>query len=71
MSWLSWLTSLLASAFNQWLANRRAEEAMRELGAATAREASIREAERQEQIAEQARRVARDAIEPDPRDYRD
>lgn len=68
--WLSWLASFLATAFNQWLANRRAEAAMRDLGASQQREASVREAERQEEIADAAAQVARDAVGEDPRDYR-
>ncbi len=67
--WASAGISFLVRLITEYLANRRAEDALRDLGAATQANASRIEAERQEAI---ARRAGEDAAdEPDdPRDLR-
>ncbi len=69
--WPTWLGRWLASILDRWLASLRAEQAMRDLGAATQAAESLREAEHEEEIARAAGEVAASAIEPDRRDYRD
>lgn len=71
MPWLTWLASLIERLVASWFGSRERERAARIEAASQQREADIREAERQEEIAEQARRVAQDAIAPDSHDYRD
>lgn len=67
--WVSTGLSFLVKLITEYLANRRAEEALRDLGAATQANASRIEAERQEAIARRAGEAAAD--EPDdPRDLR-
>ncbi|GJD88157.1 hypothetical protein BHAOGJBA_1670 [Methylobacterium hispanicum] len=68
--WATAVLTLIAKIFNQWLANKRAEVAMRDLGAATARVDGLRKAERQEQKARAAGAAAAEA-QDDPRDLRD
>jgi hypothetical protein len=68
--WASLLITGLTRFLNQWLANKRAEGALRDLGAATQRADSLREAERQEQAARQTGAAAADAAD-DPHDLRD
>lgn len=65
--WLSLALGLVARIVTQWLANLRAEQALRELGAATQAADSRREAERQEAIAQTAADAAAVAPE-DPAD---
>lgn len=67
--WASVLLDLVAKTFNQWLANIRAEQALRDLGAATQSLESIRVAESQEASAVAAGEAAQDAVD-DPRDLR-
>ena len=67
--WATALLTFVARAFNQWLASRRAEQALRDLGAATARNADRAEAERQERVARDAGDAAADGPD-DPRDLR-
>ncbi|KQP67597.1 hypothetical protein [Methylobacterium sp. Leaf112] len=67
--WVSTGLSFLVKLITEYLANRRAEDALRDLGAATQANASRVEAERQEAIARRAGEAAAD--EPDdPRDLR-
>jgi len=67
--WVSTGLSFLVKLITEYLANRRAEDALRDLGAATQANASRLEAERQEAIARRAGEAAAD--EPDdPRDLR-
>lgn len=67
--WFSAGISFLVRLIAEYLANRRAEDALRDLGAATQANASRLEAERQEAIARRAGEAAVD--EPDdPRDLR-
>ena len=67
--WASAGISFLVRLITEYLANRRAEDALRDLGAATQANASRVEAERQEAIARRAGEAAAD--EPDdPRDLR-
>ncbi|MCJ2080770.1 peptidoglycan-binding protein [Methylobacterium sp. J-090] len=67
--WVSTGLSFVVKLITEYLANRRAEEALRDLGAATQANASRVEAERQEAIARRAGEAA--AEEPDdPRDLR-
>lgn len=67
--WVSTGLSFLVKLVTEYLANRRAEEALRDLGAATQANTSRIEAERQETIARRAGEAAAD--EPDdPRDLR-
>ena len=54
----------------QWLANQRAEQALRDLGAATQASASTTAAEKQEATARVAGDAAADGPD-DPRDFRD
>lgn len=68
--WATALLTFVAKGFNQWLANKRSEQAMRDLGAATARAEDHAKAERQEQQARAGGAAAADA--PDnPEDLRD
>lgn len=63
--WASALITLVVKGATQWLANLRAEQALRDLGAATQAASSRAEAERQEAIA----KAAGDAAAPeDPTD---
>jgi hypothetical protein len=65
--WLSAIITFLSRAVNDYAARRRAEDALRDLGAKTQAEASRREAERQEAVAKAAGERA--AAEPeDPAD---
>lgn len=68
--WATVLLDLVAKTVNQWLANRRAEQALRDLGAATQVAESVKIAESQEASARAAGEAARGA-EDDPRDLRD
>ena len=63
-SWLSLALGFLAKVITQWLANLRAEQALRDLGAATQAAASKAEAERQEAKA----KAAADAVATAPED---
>ncbi|KMO15423.1 hypothetical protein [Methylobacterium indicum] len=65
--WLSAIISFLARAANDYAARRRAEAALRDLGAKTQAEDSRREAERQEAAAQAAGDAAAAAPE-DPAD---
>ncbi len=67
--WASALITFLVRAANDWAARRRAEQALRDLGAATQANTSRAEAERQEAVAERAGAAAADG-EDDPRDLR-
>lgn len=62
-SWLSLALGLVAKVVTQWLANLRAEQALRDLGAATQAAASRAAAERQEAKAQAAADAA--AVAPD------
>ncbi|MFE1598170.1 peptidoglycan-binding protein [Methylobacterium sp. ID0610] len=63
--WATALLTLVAKGINQWLANRRAEQALRDLGAATQANAARAEAERQEAAAKAAaERAAVEAEDP-------
>ena len=67
--WTSWLVNLIVRGVNDWAARSRAEQALRDLGAATQANAARVEAERQETVARRAGEAAFD--EPDdPRDLR-
>jgi len=55
---LQWLADLIANIFLGWLKDRRAEEALKDLGANQARNDGVKEAEREEQIARDAGRDA-------------
>lgn len=69
MNLASLIIGFVTSFLNRWLAAKRAEQAMRELGAATQAAAARAEAERQEALAKAAGEAAAD--EPDdPRDLR-
>ncbi len=65
--WASALITLVVKGVTQWLANLRAEQALRDLGAATQATASRAEAERQEARAQTAADAATIAPE-DPTD---
>ena len=65
--WASALITLVVKGVPQWLANLRAEQALRDLGAATQATASRAEAERQETAARAAGEAAAAAPE-DPAD---
>jgi len=52
--WASWVISFVVKLITQYLANRRAEQALRDLGAATQAADAKTEAERQEAVAQQA-----------------
>jgi hypothetical protein len=65
--WLSAIITFLSRAVNDYAARRRAEEALRDLGAKTQAETSRREAERQEATAKAAGERA-DAEPEDPND---
>ena len=65
--WLSAIVSFLARAANDYAARRRAEAALRDLGAKTQAESSRREVERQEAVARAAGEAAAAAPE-DPAD---
>lgn len=68
--WASWLVALVSRLVNDWAAKARAEQSLRDLGAATQAATSRVEAERQERVAHAAGAQAQD--EPDdPRDLRD
>ncbi|GJD59294.1 peptidoglycan-binding protein [Methylobacterium dankookense] len=64
------IISFVVGFLNRWLATKRAEQALRDLGASTQRADSLREADRQEHAARQAGAAAADAAD-DPRDLRD
>jgi hypothetical protein len=65
--WASALITLVVKGVTQWLANLRAEQALRDLGAATQAATSRAEAERQEAKAQAAADAATAAPE-DPAD---
>ncbi len=65
--WLSAILAFLSRAVNDYAARRRAEEALRDLGAKTQAEDSRREAERQETVAQAAGDTAA-ATPEDPAD---
>jgi len=67
--WVSTGLSFLVKLITEYLANRRAEDALRDLGAATQANASRVEAERQEAIARRAGEAVADELD-DPRDLR-
>lgn len=67
--WASALITFLVRAANDWVARRRAEQALRDLGAATQANEARAEAERQEAVAERAASAAEDGPD-DPRDLR-
>lgn len=67
--WATAGLTLLAKVVNQYLANRRAEAALRDLGAATQRSDSLAEAERQEAAARKAGDWSENAAD-DPDDLR-
>lgn len=67
--WASGLVTFVVRLINEWAARKRAEAALRELGAATQRAESLREAERQEQQARRAGAASAEAPD-DPRDLR-
>lgn len=67
--WASALIAFLVRAANDWAARRRAEQALRELGAATQANEARAEAERQEAAAHRAGAAAEDGPD-DPRDLR-
>lgn len=68
--WASVLLDLVVKVVTQWLANIRAEQALRDLGAKTQAADSVLEAETQEAAARAAAEAAQDA-EDDPQDLRD
>lgn len=69
MNLASLIIGFVTSFLNKWLATRRAEQALRDLGAATQAATARDEAERQEAVARRAGEAAAD--EPDdPRDLR-
>lgn len=69
MNLASLIIGFVTSFLNKWLAAKRAEQAMRDLGAASQAAAARAEAERQEAIAKAVGEAA--ANEPDdPRDIR-
>lgn len=59
--WLATLLNWAARVVTQWLADKRAEQALRDLGAATERNKAHAEAERQEAAAHRAGAAAEDA----------
>lgn len=63
----SWVVSFFVKAITQYLADKRAEQALRDLGARTQAAESKAEAERQEAVAEQAAASITSANE-DPKD---
>ncbi len=67
--WASALISFLVRAVNDWAARTRAEQAIRDLGAATQANAARDKAEREEAVAERAGAAAADEAD-DPRDLR-
>ncbi|UYW25647.1 peptidoglycan-binding protein [Methylorubrum extorquens] len=67
--WASAAITFLARALNDWLGRLRAEQALRDLGAATQANDARAEAERQEAAAERAAAAAEDGPD-DPRDLR-
>jgi len=67
--WVSALITFLARAVNDWAVRRRAEQALRDLGAATQANEARAEAERQEAVAERAAAAAKGGPD-DPRDLR-
>ena len=67
--WVSALITFLVRAVNDWAARRRAEQALRDLGAATQANTARAEAERQEAAADRAGAAAEDSPD-DPRDLR-
>ncbi|ACB82351.1 Peptidoglycan-binding domain 1 protein [Methylorubrum populi BJ001] len=67
--WASAAITFLARALNDWLGRKRAEQALRDLGAATQANAARAEAERQEAAAHRAGAAAEDGPD-DPRDLR-
>lgn len=67
--WASWLVNLIVRGVTKWAADKRAEQALRDLGAATQANAARAEAERQEAAAERAGTAAADGPD-DPRDLR-
>ena len=67
--WASALISFGVKLVTQWLANQRAEQALRDLGAASQASASTAAAEEQEAKARAAGDAAADAPD-DPRDLR-
>lgn len=67
--WASWLINLIVRGVTRWAADKRAEQALRDLGAATQASAARAEAERQEAAAERAGAKAADDLD-DPRDLR-
>jgi len=67
--WVSTGLSFIVKLITEYLANRCAEDALRDLGAATQANASRLEAERQEAIARRAGEAAADDPD-DPRDLR-
>lgn len=68
--WVGQALAFLARFLNDLAERKRAEAALRDLGAATQRADSLREAERQEQQARTAGAAAAEA-QDDPRDLRD
>lgn len=67
--WASAAIAFLARAFNDWLGRKRAEQALRDLGAATQANTARAEAERQEAAAARVGTAAEDGPD-DPRDLR-
>ncbi|KQQ13272.1 peptidoglycan-binding protein [Methylobacterium sp. Leaf123] len=67
--WASALITFLVRAVNDWAARRRAEQVMRDLGAATQANTARAEAERQEVAAARAGAAAEDGAD-DPQDLR-
>lgn len=67
--WATGLISFLVKLITQYFANRRAEDALRDLGAATQANTARIEAERQEAVAKAAGEAAADDLD-DPRDLR-
>jgi hypothetical protein len=68
--WATVILDLVAKTVNQLLANLRAEQALKDLGAKTQAADSVRQAEAQETRARAAGEAAQDA-EDDPRDLRE
>lgn len=65
--WVSALITFLVRAVNDWGARKRAEQALRDLGAATQANTARAEAERQEAAAQSVGAAAEDG----PDDHRD
>jgi len=65
--WASALITFLVRAANDWAARQRAEQALRDLGAATQANTARAEAERQEAVAHRAGAAAEDG----PDNHRD